>query len=63
MGAPVKSSPPIYYLGHHICPNCHEPVFAAEFADVKMDTITYRWTCDLCGHGFTSEAKMNEVAA
>ena len=63
MGVPVKNSPPIYYLGHHICPSCREPIFAAEFADVRVDTITYRWTCDLCGHGFTSETKLNEVAA
>ena len=63
MGVPVKNSPPIYCLSHHNCPNCREPVFAAEFAEVRVDTITYRWTCDLCGHGFTSEAKLIEVAA
>ena len=37
---------------------------AAEAADLEADCIRYRWTCDLCGHGFTTEAELirNEAA-
>jgi transcriptional regulator NrdR family protein len=43
-------------------PNCSEPVFAAEGADVMASSVRYRWTCDPCGHGFTTaERLLNEV--
>jgi ribosomal protein S27AE len=56
-------SPTIYFLGYQTCPNCREAVFAAEGADVTGDLIIYRWTCDLCGHSFTTDAAFEEVAA
>ena len=55
---PFERSPPIYFLGCQQCPNCRETVFAAEAADVKKDSVSYRWTCDLCSHGFTIEAEL-----
>ena len=58
-----EKSPPVYFLGCQTCPNCRETVFAAEGADVMGGAITYRWTCDLCGHGFTTEAQFEEIAA
>jgi hypothetical protein len=56
-------SPPVYFLGFEICLNCRETVFAAEAADLDADRIRYRWTCDLCGHRFTTEAGLSEEAA
>jgi len=61
---PHEKSPPIYFLGFQTCPNCKETVIAAGGADVADDAIRYRWTCDLCGHGFITEADLiSEVAA
>lgn len=54
---PCEKSPPIYFLGCQ-CPHCRETVFAAEGADVMMECVRYRWTCDLCGNGFTTEAQL-----
>jgi transcriptional regulator NrdR family protein len=51
-------SPPVYFLGLETCLNCRDTVFAAEEADLEADCIRYRWTCDLCGHRFTTEAKL-----
>jgi ribosomal protein S27AE len=56
-------SPPVYFLGLETCPNCRETIFAAEAADVEADCIRYRWTCDLCGHRFTTEAEFIAEAA
>ena len=60
---PFQKSPPIYFLGCQTCPNCRETVFAAERADVRADSVQYLWTCDLCGHGFTTEAAFEAIAA
>ena len=60
----VTKSPPTFYLGCETCPNCREPVFAAEAADVTGHQVQYRWTCDLCGYRFTTEAQLDhDVAA
>jgi hypothetical protein len=58
-----SKSPAIYFLGCQTCPNCREAVFAADGADVTSDAITYRWTCDLCNHSFTTDAAFEEIAA
>lgn len=58
-----EKSPPIYFLGFETCPNCHETIFAAEGADVDTDAINYRWTCDLCGHGFSTTTELAPAAA
>jgi ribosomal protein S27AE len=58
----AKSSA-VYFLGLETCPNCHETVFAAEAADVETNRIRYLWTCDLCGHGFATEAELFAEAA
>jgi hypothetical protein len=59
---PIEKSQPVYFLGGEPCLNCREPVFAAEGADVMASSVRYRWTCDLCGHGFTTAARLlNEV--
>ena len=42
---------------------CREAVFAAEGAEVTGETITYRWTCDLCNHSFITDAAFEEIAA
>ena len=57
-----NSPPPIYFLGFQSCPNCRETVFAAEAAEVMPNSIRYRWTCDLCGHGFTTVADLERAA-
>ncbi len=38
-------------------------VFAAEAADIETNRIRYLWTCDLCGHGFATEAELFAEAA
>ena len=58
-----EKSPTIYFLGCQTCPNCRETVFAAEGADVMQGCVRYAWTCDLCGHGFTTEAEFEAIAA
>jgi ribosomal protein S27AE len=64
MPSGFENSPPAYFLGCQTCPNCRETVFAAEGADVSAETVHYRWTCDLCGHAFSTEAKLvAEIAA
>jgi len=55
MGA---KSPPVYFLGFETCPRCRETIFAAEAAEIEVDCIRYRWTCDLCGHSFTTQAEL-----
>jgi hypothetical protein len=37
-------------------------VFAAEGAELAGDAVSYRWTCDLCGHAFTTQEKLAGVA-
>jgi RNase P subunit RPR2 len=59
----VTKLPPTFFLGCEACPNCHEPVFAAEAADVTGHQVQYHWTCDLCGHRFTTEARLDEDVA
>src|SRR4051794_33793681 len=54
---------PGMYFGTQICPSCRELVFAAEGADVALNAITYRWTCDLCSHSFSTVATIQENAA
>jgi ribosomal protein S27AE len=56
-------SPPLYFLGFQECPACHEPVFAAEAAEMTQSTVRYRWSCDICGNRFESEAALVGVAA
>jgi ribosomal protein S27AE len=57
-----EKSPPVHFLACQTCPSCRETVFAAEGAEVTDDAITYRWTCDLCGHAFTTRAKLTAIA-
>jgi len=59
-----KKPAPIYFLVYERCPNCRETVYAAEGADVMTNLVRYRWTCDLCGHAFATEAELvAEIAA
>jgi ribosomal protein S27AE len=46
-----KESPSITFLDCQPCPACDEAVFVANSADVKANTVRYRWTCDKCGCG------------
>ena len=60
----TKSRRLFIFFGFQTCSNCEETVFAAKGADVADDVIRYHWTCDLCGHGFITEADLiYEVAA
>jgi predicted nucleic acid-binding Zn ribbon protein len=58
-----EKSPPTYFLACETCPACREMVFAAEGAELTDDAIKYRWTCDLCGHAFTTQAELTGDAA
>jgi ssDNA-binding Zn-finger/Zn-ribbon topoisomerase 1 len=60
---PFDRSRPIYFLGCQICPNCRETMFAAESAEVDNDAVSYRWTCDVCGHGFSTTTELAPAAA